>query len=63
MEQIDVSSLEKQGGEAPVIRLVNLMMMSAIQKGASDIHIEPYERNSACGSASTAFSTASWRRR
>ncbi len=44
MDQIDVASLERQGGEAPVIRLVNLMMMSAIQKGASDIHIEPYEK-------------------
>jgi type IV pilus assembly protein PilB len=44
MDQIDVASLEKQGGEAPVIRLVNLMLMSAIQKGASDIHIEPYEK-------------------
>jgi type IV pilus assembly protein PilB len=44
IEQIDVASLEKQGGEAPVIRLVNLMLMSAIQKGASDIHIEPYEK-------------------
>jgi type IV pilus assembly protein PilB len=44
MEQIDVASLEKQGGEAPVIRLVNLMLMSAIQKGASDIHVEPYEK-------------------
>jgi type IV pilus assembly protein PilB len=44
LEQIDVASLEKQGGEAPVIRLVNLMLMSAIQKGASDIHIEPYEK-------------------
>jgi type IV pilus assembly protein PilB len=44
MEQIDVSSLERQSGEAPVIRLVNLMLMSAIQKGASDIHIEPYEK-------------------
>ncbi len=44
LEQIDVASLERQGGEAPVIRLVNLMMMSAIQKGASDIHIEPYEK-------------------
>jgi type IV pilus assembly protein PilB len=44
IEQIDVSSLERQGGEAPVIRLVNLMLMSAIQKGASDIHIEPYEK-------------------
>ncbi len=44
LEQIDVASLERQGGEAPVIRLVNLMLMSAIQKGASDIHIEPYEK-------------------
>src|ERR1044071_5763845 len=44
IEQIDVTSLEKQGGEAPVIRLVNLMLMSAIQKGASDIHVEPYEK-------------------
>ena len=44
LEQIDVASLEKQGGEAPVIRLVNLMLMSSIQKGASDIHIEPYEK-------------------
>src|SRR5215213_7219017 len=44
LDQIDVSSLEKQSGEAPVIRLVNLMLMSAIQKGASDIHIEPDEK-------------------
>jgi type IV pilus assembly protein PilB len=44
LDQIDVSSLERQSGEAPVVRLVNLMLMSAIQKGASDIHIEPYEK-------------------
>jgi type IV pilus assembly protein PilB len=44
MEEIDVAALERQSGEAPVIRLVNLILMSAIQKGASDIHIEPYER-------------------
>jgi type IV pilus assembly protein PilB len=44
LEQIDVASLERQGGEAPVIRLVNLMLMSAIHKAASDIHIEPYEK-------------------
>jgi type IV pilus assembly protein PilB len=44
IEQIDVAALERQSGEAPVIRLVNLMLMSAIQKGASDIHIEPYEK-------------------
>jgi type IV pilus assembly protein PilB len=44
LDQIDVGALEKQSGEAPVIRLVNLMLISAIQKGASDIHIEPYEK-------------------
>jgi type IV pilus assembly protein PilB len=43
-DELDVGSLEKQSGETPVIRLVNLMLMSSIQKGASDIHIEPYER-------------------
>ncbi len=44
-EEIDTSSLEKQGGEAPIIKLVNALMLSAIQKGASDIHIEPYEKD------------------
>src|SRR5688500_10705216 len=44
MEEIDAASLERQGGEAPVIRLVNVVLMSAISKGASDIHIEPYEK-------------------
>ena len=32
------------GGDAPVIRLVNLVLLSAIQKGASDVHFEPYEK-------------------
>jgi type IV pilus assembly protein PilB len=44
MEEISAESLEKQGGEAPVIKLVNVVLMSAIQKGASDIHVEPYEK-------------------
>ena len=44
MEDTDVVTLEKQGGEAPVVRLVNVVLASAIQKGASDIHIEPYEK-------------------
>src|SRR5690606_5481999 len=44
-EDIDSASLEKQGGEAPIIKLVNALMLSAIQKGASDIHIEPYEKD------------------
>ncbi|HKW01203.1 MAG TPA: type IV-A pilus assembly ATPase PilB [Vicinamibacterales bacterium] len=43
-EEIDAASLEKQSGEAPIIRLVNALMLSAIQKGASDIHVEPYEK-------------------
>jgi len=43
-EEIDAASLERQGGEAPIIRLVNALLLSAIQKGASDIHIEPYEK-------------------
>jgi type IV pilus assembly protein PilB len=44
-EEIDAASLEKQSGEAPIIRLVNALMLSAIQKGASDIHVEPYEKD------------------
>ena len=43
-EEISAETLAKQGEEAPVIKLVNVMLMSAIQKGASDIHIEPYEK-------------------
>jgi type IV pilus assembly protein PilB len=44
LEEIDAEALAKQGEEAPVVRLVNVVLMSAIQKGASDIHVEPYEK-------------------
>ncbi|HET9468224.1 MAG TPA: type IV-A pilus assembly ATPase PilB [Vicinamibacterales bacterium] len=44
LEEISAESLAAQGGEAPVLKLVNVVLMSAIQKGASDIHIEPYEK-------------------
>jgi type IV pilus assembly protein PilB len=44
LEEISAEALEKQGSEAPIIKLVNVVLMSAIQKGASDIHIEPYEK-------------------
>ncbi len=44
LEEISVETLQRQGEEAPVIKLVNVVLMSAIQKGASDIHIEPYEK-------------------
>jgi type IV pilus assembly protein PilB len=43
-EEISAELLARQGEEAPVIKLVNVILMSAIQKGASDIHIEPYEK-------------------
>src|SRR5262245_56012888 len=44
LEEISAEMLARQGEEAPVIKLVNVILMSAIQKGASDIHIEPYEK-------------------
>jgi len=42
---IDVDELEKSSKEAPVVRLVNLMLVDAIKRGASDIHVEPYEKD------------------
>lgn len=44
-EEIDVSDLEKASEEAPVIKLVNHVLTDSIRKGASDIHIEPYEKD------------------
>jgi len=44
LEEISAEMLSRQGEEAPVIKLVNVILMSAISKGASDIHIEPYEK-------------------
>jgi len=43
-DEIDVSALQVATEEAPVVKLVNLIMTDAIKKGASDIHIEPYEK-------------------
>ncbi|MGB4599490.1 MAG: type IV-A pilus assembly ATPase PilB [Trichlorobacter sp.] len=43
-ETVDVSSLEKATEDAPVVKLVNLILMDAIRKKASDIHVEPYEK-------------------
>ncbi|MGD8858389.1 MAG: type IV-A pilus assembly ATPase PilB [Myxococcales bacterium] len=36
--------LERASEDAPVVRLCNAILLSAIKKGASDIHIEPYEK-------------------
>jgi len=43
-EDVDVSELEKASEDAPVVKLVNLILTDAIKRGASDIHIEPYEK-------------------
>ncbi len=44
-ENIDLNDLERASEEAPVIKLVNHLLMDSIRKGASDIHIEPYEKS------------------
>jgi type IV pilus assembly protein PilB len=44
-ENVNVVDLENQAGEAPVVKLCNAILMSAIKKKASDIHVEPYEKS------------------
>jgi type IV pilus assembly protein PilB len=43
-QEMDLAALEKAAEEAPIIKLVNLVMTDAVKRGASDIHVEPYER-------------------
>jgi type IV pilus assembly protein PilB len=43
-DDINTLELEKASEDAPVVRLVNVVLLNAIRKGASDIHIEPYEK-------------------
>ena len=43
-EEIDLNALEWASEEAPVVKLCNLILTDALRRGASDIHIEPYER-------------------
>jgi type IV pilus assembly protein PilB len=44
-EEVDIGKLAEESQEAPVVRLVNIMLTDAIKRGASDIHVEPYEKN------------------
>ncbi len=44
-DNVDVRDLEKASEDAPVVKLVNLILTDAIKKKASDIHIEPYEKS------------------
>jgi len=42
--QIDIFELKESADEAPVVKLVNMVLVDAIQKGSSDIHFESYEK-------------------
>ena len=42
--KIDVFELKESADEAPVVRLINMILVDAIRRGASDIHLEPYEK-------------------
>ncbi|HET7342545.1 MAG TPA: type IV-A pilus assembly ATPase PilB [Methylomirabilota bacterium] len=42
--QVDVFELKESADEAPVVKLVNMVLADAIRKGASDLHWEPYEK-------------------
>jgi type IV pilus assembly protein PilB len=43
-DEMSVTALQAQVEEAPVVKLINGILTSAVSKGASDIHIEPYEK-------------------
>src|SRR3989449_4519712 len=42
--KVDVFELKESADEAPVVKLVNMLLVDAIRRGASDIHLEPYEK-------------------
>lgn len=44
-EEIDLASLTRASEDAPVVRLVNVLMVDSLRRGASDIHVEPYEKD------------------
>lgn len=44
-EDVDMDALAAASEDAPVIKLCNYILMEAIKRGCSDIHIEPYEKS------------------
>ncbi|MDI1240724.1 MAG: type IV-A pilus assembly ATPase PilB [bacterium] len=44
-EEIDLAMLARASEDAPVVRLVNVLMVDSLRRGASDIHVEPYEKD------------------
>ncbi len=43
-EEVDIAQLQQAGQATPVIKMVNYILTEAVRRGASDIHIEPYEK-------------------
>jgi type IV pilus assembly protein PilB len=43
-EEMGLADLERAADEAPIVKLVNAVLSEAVNRGASDIHMEPYER-------------------
>jgi len=43
-DEIDLSSLKSMSEDAPVVRLVNVLLVDSLRRAASDIHVEPYEK-------------------
>ena len=43
-EEIDLDKLATESEDAPVVKIVNLILVQALKEKASDIHIEPFER-------------------
>jgi type IV pilus assembly protein PilB len=43
-DEIDLGNLTKSADAAPVIKLTNVLLVDSLKRGASDIHIEPYEK-------------------
>jgi len=44
-EKVDMAELAKATEDAPVVRLVNMILVDAVKRSASDIHIEAYEKD------------------
>lgn len=44
MDELEIENLDNSDDEAPIIRLLNSLIERAIKTGASDVHIEPFEK-------------------
>jgi len=44
-KEVSLDELQRSGEDAPIIKLVNLILSDSLKKGASDIHVEPYEKD------------------